>query len=391
VLTDWYQIPSILGVLEFHYFTRHAKSVGAMDSQFKLALEAQTKLFLAELDKKFAAHDTNWEARIVDLEHAAVSASDKFYDLKADIHTDVAAQLEFHLTTAADRADRVAAATETRVAALESASVAFDSWCPVIESTTDDIKHGVNSVQAVVARIASPSRPEPRDPPHLQPGILGAYGSAAARTPVGPTADGPMGHRVDSQSREADFGRVFAQTHLLHNGTPDFGFPSYIKPPELSNHPDYEFSPGPVHGSQFGPLPKVPFPQFDGEHPRLWLGRAQDYFDIYFVDPKVWIRVATMHFTGAAARWFQSMATPVKHCSWAEFSHLVLERFGRDQYEHLIRQLFHIRQTSTIAAYIEEFSGLVDQLAAYQSKTDPLFYTMCFIDGLKEHIKVVFG
>jgi hypothetical protein len=131
----------------------------------------------------------------------------------------------------------------------------------------------------------------------------------------------------------------------------------------------------------------MPFPPFDGENPRLWLTQSEDYFDLYNVDPHMWIHVARMNFTGSAARWLQSIVTRLKFCSWSEFSQMLLERFGRDQHEHLIRQLFCIKQTTTIAAYIEQFSGLVDQLHAYQTTTDPLFYTMRFIDGLKDHIK----
>lgn len=36
---------------------------------------------------------------------------------------------------------------------------------------------------------------------------------------------------------------------------------------------------------------------------------------------------------------------------------------------------------------MEQFSGLVDQLAAYEGAPDPLHYTMCFIDGLRDELK----
>jgi hypothetical protein len=42
---------------------------------------------------------------------------------------------------------------------------------------------------------------------------------------------------------------------------------------------------------------------FDGEDPKLWLSHSDDYFDMYFVEPSQWIRVATMQMTGAASRW----------------------------------------------------------------------------------------
>lgn len=50
-------------------------------------------------------------------------------------------------------------------------------------------------------------------------------------------------------------------------------------------------------------LPKVPFPTFDGDNPKLWQKRCADYFFMYSVHPRVWIHIATMHFSDAAARW----------------------------------------------------------------------------------------
>jgi hypothetical protein len=55
--------------------------------------------------------------------------------------------------------------------------------------------------------------------------------------------------------------------------------------------------------------------------------------------------------------------------------------------EVLIRQLFHIRQKGTATEYVEEFSALNDQLATYESEANPLYYTMCFVDGLQYDIR----
>jgi hypothetical protein len=112
---------------------------------------------------------------------------------------------------------------------------------------------------------------------------------------------------------------------------------------------------------------------FDGEDPKLWLSRCDDYFDIYSVEPSQWIRCATMKMK-------------VKSIAWDEFCKLVLDRFGRDQYELLIRQLFHIRQSGRVQEYADRFTGLVDQLIAYGKNTDPLFYAMRFVDGLRDDI-----
>jgi hypothetical protein len=66
---------------------------------------------------------------------------------------------------------------------------------------------------------------------------------------------------------------------------------------------------------------------------------------MYEVAPSVWVRVATMHFEGAAAKWLQSVHHTIRSASWSELSSWIHDRFGRDQHESLIRQLFHIKQT----------------------------------------------
>jgi hypothetical protein len=52
-----------------------------------------------------------------------------------------------------------------------------------------------------------------------------------------------------------------------------------------------------------GQLPKMQFPQFDGDNPKLWLSRAISHFEMYSIHLSMWIRVTTHHFTDAAARW----------------------------------------------------------------------------------------
>jgi hypothetical protein len=101
------------------------------------------------------------------------------------------------------------------------------------------------------------------------------------------------------------------------------------------------------------------------------------------------IRVLSMMRSKEAHHWLQSIERRLHHMAWEEFCSLIHERFGQEQHESLIRQLFHIRQNGSVSEYVEQFTTLVDELAAYESRTDPLYYTMRFIDGLKHDIKYV--
>jgi hypothetical protein len=130
------------------------------------------------------------------------------------------------------------------------------------------------------------------------------------------------------------------------------------------------------------------FPQFDTENPKLWLTRCEDYFELYDLDPVVRVKFASMNFSPTAGRWLQSVDKKLRSCSWRSFLTCCwIDRFGRDQHELLIRQLFHIKQVGSVIDYIDKFAGLMDQLAAYESAPDPLHYTMKFIDGLRDDLR----
>jgi hypothetical protein len=118
------------------------------------------------------------------------------------------------------------------------------------------------------------------------------------------------------------------------------------------------FSSNCSYGSRvlLGKLPKVNFPKFEGENPKLWRSRFEVYFDIYSVEPSVWVRVMTMHFKGVAARWLRSANYRVHAATWKELYSWIHDRFGCNQHESLIRQLFHSKQTGRVQEYIDQFS-----------------------------------
>lgn len=65
-----------------------------------------------------------------------------------------------------------------------------------------------------------------------------------------------------------------------------------------------------------------------------------------------------MRFTSAAARWFQSVEQQLTSVSWDAFCAMIHERFSRDQHALLLRQLFNIRQTSSVSEYVDKLSHL---------------------------------
>jgi hypothetical protein len=121
----------------------------------------------------------------------------------------------------------------------------------------------------------------------------------------------------------------------------------------------------------------------------MWQSRCETYFEMYGVDPNVWVHVTTMHFEGPVAQWLKSINHHVRSASWKELCSWIHDRFNHDQHESLIRQLFHIKQVGTIQEYIDKFSYLVHQLVAYEHSSDFWYYTTRFVDGLKDDVKAV--
>jgi hypothetical protein len=91
----------------------------------------------------------------------------------------------------------------------------------------------------------------------------------------------------------------------------------------------------------------------------------------------------------AAACWYQSLAPQLPNLTWSSFCQLLHDRFDRDQHESLLRQMFNIRQQSTVSAYVSAFTKLVNQLTTYSPSSDPMLFTTRFTDGLRYDIRAV--
>ena len=133
---------------------------------------------------------------------------------------------------------------------------------------------------------------------------------------------------------------------------------------------------------------RADLPRFNGVNPRLWQNRCEDQFKLWNTPPHRWISLATSQFEGAAARWLESVQRKSPNISWSEFCCNLQSRFGRNQHQTLLRQLFRIAQTSTVADYVDRFADLYDQLSAYEEIPNTLHYTTRFLDGLKPGVRV---
>lgn len=174
---------------------------GAIDPTISLALEAQTKSFLAELDKRFAKQDAKWEERVSALEKAAFPGVLDVDKLQADLDATVSVQLAAYEEATNEKMDRIEAAATTRVAALESAAAVFDSWRPYIESSVGDVKVSLYGFKAELSRLSRMQDREARNKaPHA--GILGEHEAASSYPSPGARVEEPPLYYTEHRRNE---------------------------------------------------------------------------------------------------------------------------------------------------------------------------------------------
>uniref|UniRef100_A0ACD5ZQQ3 Uncharacterized protein n=1 Tax=Avena sativa TaxID=4498 RepID=A0ACD5ZQQ3_AVESA len=143
------------------------------------------------------------------------------------------------------------------------------------------------------------------------------------------------------------------------------------------------------HGGHFGPKPKMNFPVFSGERPKSWKKQSEAYFRVFSIPPEHWVDTATMHFSGSAQLWMENCGLEVEKLLWEDLCALVCDQFGRDEFQKLLRQLFHLKQSGTVAEYVQEFTEVMHSLKSHSSAWDPELFPSRFVDGLKDEIRVV--
>ena len=308
-----------------------------------------------DISKRFADSNLNWERRITDSEMRQTS-----------------------LITASEQRQ------ESRVNTITTATGSLESWRQESEGEFDDLKLKMTKLTKYYDRSVL-------DNPRASLGVI-SFGPSSVEQTAAPTSAGvsaarPSGHGASLTTRVDGVEGNFSPTH-----SPANGMNTIPHTPLPVNHV-HEFHSHTMiaadHNSTSHRLSKFNFPTYDGDTTKLWITQAEDYFDMYGVPSYLWVKVAGMHFNGAAKRWIQSLDRPSHQIPWTEFCSLLLERFARNQHGTLIRQMFHISQTTTVVDYVDRFSTLIDQLKAYTKNPDMHTYITRFVDGLRTDIRSV--
>jgi hypothetical protein len=155
----------------------------------------------------------------------------------------------------------------------------FAEWKPEVDSLLSSFKLELNKLNSFDCDAKAPKT--------LSASVL-PIELAIARSPSSASTDGPAGRRIKIHHRDCGSG-VFTHIHdpvkgTVHPQSLPPKFLSHIESMHRSESFRFSSSPGQESRSQMGKLHKINFPKFEGDNPKLWQSRCENYFEMYSVD-----------------------------------------------------------------------------------------------------------
>jgi hypothetical protein len=145
---------------------------------------------------------------------------------------------------------------------------------------------------------------------------------------------------------------------------------------------------GEFHGGERSQLPKMFFPKFSGDHPRIWHDQCLDYFALYNISSAMWLTAATLHLEGNAAHWYQAYKKRHNVPDWDTFIVAVEAKFGAYDHRRAMNALLELKQKTTVEEYSQKFQELMFQISGHNPYYDETLFVSQFIKGLKHDIRI---
>ena len=134
-------------------------------------------------------------------------------------------------------------------------------------------------------------------------------------------------------------------------------------------------------------VPKMSFPKFVGDNPRIWKDKCLDYFHIFNIPESMWVTSASLNMDENAAKWLQVYKLKHGLGTWSEFISAVEDQFGSYTYRDNMSDLIALEQEGSLDDYITAFTNLQYQVAMHNTGLDEIFFVTQFIKGLRSELR----
>jgi hypothetical protein len=258
---------------------------------------------------------------------------------------------------------------------------------------TQEAVRGIQArTEAMEARVVDAARQAAATPP---PGAAPSTNHAAATTAAAAIPPGAATTMDPSSSlgmlHEMGYGAHDRRAANLFRGDAPGIIGNPLPTPGTGVNSNYAFTRSHVgdyrEESVRAPAPKIEFPKFDGENPKLWQQQCETYFEVFRIQPSLRTRYAALGFQGNAALWFQSVETTGRVEDWSVMCRLVHDYFGKNMQASYRHQMRVLRQSGNVSEYWDKFARLRHQLLLYNPHLDEGHFVDEFVAGLREDIR----
>ncbi|KAK2987890.1 hypothetical protein RJ640_020407 [Escallonia rubra] len=134
-------------------------------------------------------------------------------------------------------------------------------------------------------------------------------------------------------------------------------------------------------------LPKLLFPRFNGDDPRGWVRKAEQYFELCPIHEDYKVPYASVHFDSQAEHWYAAYIKPVENVDWDSFVKDLYARFSVLTGVSVLGEFNKLQQIGTVDDYFNRFEALRAQVVQEFDYLDESYFCMSFIEGLRPEIQ----
>ncbi|KAK2980270.1 hypothetical protein RJ640_016948 [Escallonia rubra] len=165
-------------------------------------------------------------------------------------------------------------------------------------------------------------------------------------------------------------------------GHPQFGSPSHNQLGRPSTQLQTTTT-----GTASMKTPKLNFPRFNGENPRGWVRKCEQYFDFCPIHEDFMVAYASVHFDEQVEYWYSTYIKPLGTVRWKQFVEDLYARFSNLSRDSVIGEFNQLKQVASVGEYYNYFEELRAQVVDEFDILDEGYFVKSFVGGLKPEIR----
>jgi hypothetical protein len=175
-------------------------------------------------------------------------------------------------------------------------------WKQTSSRTAADLQASIDNLTSRIQALEDTFfKPPPVVPLREEEGRAISHGKSIINQGVDPGSSAPGSTLVKGENLrpKTSYTLDFPEHSTKHVGYTSTYALDTMDPPDRKTHSQF-------HYPRDTKIPKLDFPKFNGEHPRVWKDRCEKYFSMYNLLVHLWVPFATLNFESNASLWLQT-------------------------------------------------------------------------------------